>query len=162
MNGIPEQAQEKLPEVPKQRTDVQIIISTCVQFVLIFIVLLMFDTLIDLLSGLLDLLVELLHIALEVIETVVEQALEHALDTTHQQSETIILNAFVVLMFLSGYWFFKSLPSLWGRLSRLIDRVWHGFIKQVSSQWKSCSLLLKLKLIVLYILGFSGVFFLIG
>jgi len=122
----------------------------------------MFDTLTDLLLGLLDLLVELFHVLLEMIEFSVEQLLEHSLHTTHQQSEAIILNAVVILMFLLGYWFFKSLPFLLSRFNKVLNHAWHGFIEQISCQWKSCSLALKLKLIVLYILGLSGAFLLIG
>ncbi|MGZ8928844.1 MAG: hypothetical protein ACXW03_10360 [Methylobacter sp.] len=82
------------------------------QFVVLFLVLLFFDDPPGFVIGVLHVIFELLHLTIEVIEHFTEEMLEHTLHTDHHQSETIIVNAVLLIALYGLYRSYRAWPRL--------------------------------------------------
>jgi len=137
-----------------QKTDNQVLISLCVKFLVAFLVLLMIDTIIDGVMGLLDLLIELIHVVIELFEVSVEMVLEEYFHANKKQSEIVFLNILVLVALGVLYHFIRFLPYMIHKVERHVLRASHAYIESKSRHWRLYSMVMRLKLLVLYILGF--------
>jgi len=71
------------------------------QFVVLLLIITLFDDVLDLVLGMLHFVFELMHLLFEVIERFVEEILEHTLHTTHHESEIFIIS--MILMVFGLY-----------------------------------------------------------
>jgi hypothetical protein len=96
--------------------------ATCLLNNVTLIVLIsMFDFLLDGFLGLIDLAVTLLHLLIEAIEYMLELLLVYTLHTSTQQSETIIVNATIIIALYLTYRLLLNIPQLY----RPYDRCWN-------------------------------------
>jgi len=137
-----------------QKTETQVLVSLCVKFLVAFLVLLMIDTLLDWVMGLLDLLIELVHVVIEMLEVSVEVVLERYFHASKKQSEIVFLNILVLVALGVLYHFIRFLPCTVAKVTKYVLRVSHRYLESKISHWKSYSIAMKLKLLVLYTLGF--------
>ncbi|MCK4843269.1 MAG: hypothetical protein KAT04_15520 [Methylococcales bacterium] len=142
-------------------TDQQMLIRISIKFAVIFFVIFMFDFLLDGFSWFFDIVIELLHLLIESVEYSIELMLEYTLNSDHQQSETIIVNTAIILMFYGAYKLFRRIPSLCRRLKNKISLIWHAYIKQELYYWQSATLIRKIKIVTIYSVGVSSLLFLI-
>ena len=145
-----------------EKTDSRILFGLGIKFVLVYIILLMFDVLLDGLMALFDFMIELMHILIEIVEIVAEEGLEKFLHTGHQQSEMIILNSALIVSGILVYYFIKALPHLIIVLEQQLLKKLKGYWAGQLMEWQLHSIWLKLNLILVYIVGFSGLIMLIG
>ncbi len=134
-------------------SDGQMVIRIAKKFVVIFVILFMFDFLLDLFSTLLDFFIEFLHIIIDFFEYSLELLLEHFLNSNHYESDVIIVN-FVLL--IATYAFFclcLIMPRLYRWLRRRIKAIWLKRKRKNSVYWKSLALIRKVEIIATYCVG---------
>jgi len=144
-----------------KKIEQHILVKLEIEFALLFLVIFSFDIILDIFSTLIDLFIELIHMIIEVIEGSIELGLEHALHTNHQQSEMIIVNSAIVIIIFLVYRLLKALPSIYVGFIRASSKSWHTFAQQTYDHWHVYSMRLKIKLILVYVVGFGGLFLLL-
>ena len=82
-------------------TDQRMLTKAGKQFVVLLLIITLFDDVLDLVLGMLHFVFELMHLLFEVIERFVEEILEHTLHTTHHESEIFIIS--MILMVFGLY-----------------------------------------------------------
>jgi len=139
-----------------QKTETQVLVGLCVKFLLAFLALMMIDTLVDLGMGLIDLLIELGHVVIEMLEVLVEVVLEKYFHVNKKQSEIVFLNILVLVAMGVLYHFIRFLPCIARKIEKYMLSASHAYLESKIRDWKSYSIAMKLKLVILYILGFYG------
>jgi len=150
------------PAYDKQNeTDRQMLLRIARKFAWIIFVILMFDTLLDWFLGIIDLLIELLHLVIEFFEYSLEVLVEHVLHSNHHESETIIVNAVLLVGLYGFYRFLKVLPVLASRLYRRFNVAWVERKREEACHWQALSLERKVKIVAVYSGGIFCVLFLL-
>lgn len=152
----PEQLYDKQNE-----TDGQMLLRVAKKFALIIFVILTFDTLLEWFLGLIDLLGELLHLVIEFFEYSLEVIVEHVLHANHHESETLIVNAVLLIALYGFYRFLREFPRLAARLQQNIKAAWLKRKHEEVCRWQALSLERKIKIIVAYSVGLLCVLLLI-
>jgi glucan phosphoethanolaminetransferase (alkaline phosphatase superfamily) len=119
MNITKKEPSEKLSE-----SDGQMLIRISKKFVVLFILILMFDSLLDWLFGFIDIVVELIHIVIEFFEYSLEIFLEHIFNANHHESEIIIVNFVIIIALYGIYRFCFILPQFYIGIKRRIKVAW--------------------------------------
>lgn len=129
------------------------------QFFWLFIALLFFEDLLDLVTDVAHSVFEILHLLIEAIESSIEEILEHLLHTDHHQSETIIVNAVLLLGFYGLYRLFRALPRISRRIIRNYFAAWLNYKRRKFSYWRALSSTQKIKLTAAYSTGLALLLF---
>jgi hypothetical protein len=140
-------------------SDWQMLARVGKQFVVLLLIITLFDDLLNLVIGIVHFVVELLHLLFEVFEESIEIIMEHTLHTTHHESEIFIINMVLILMVFGLYQLYKKWPRLyrfWRRISRVM---WLRYARRQSSYWRTLPVGRKWKLIIVYTIGFSCLLF---
>lgn len=145
-----------------KKAESRILFAVGIKFILAYMILLMFDVLLDGFMAVLDLAVEFIHVLIEIFEALAEEGLEKVLHTKHQQSEMIILNSALIGVLIVLYYFIKALPHMVVAAEKLLLQKLKVYWTSSLLHWKSYSIWMKLKLSIVYILGFLGLTLLIG
>ncbi len=151
---------DSLSETTKKES--KILFGVVMKFILLYMVLLMFDVLLDGLVAIFDLAIELVHILIEIMELLLEEGLEKFFHTKHHQSEMIIINVALIITFIIFYYSIKALPHLIVVMEKQLIRRLRANWQSSLLHWQSYSMKLKLKLIVAYLLGIFGLTLLLG
>lgn len=139
--------------VNRQKSERKMLIWVAIKFVILFLVISMSDMLLDWLLSLFDIISELIHLVFEAIEYSIELLLEYIFNTNHQQSEIIIINSVIIIVFYLTYRTLLTLPRLYLRVKRNIKTIWLRKKRLRYSRWREMPLSSKIKLIAAYILG---------
>lgn len=126
------------------------------KFAVLFIVLLLFDPLLDLLASVLDMAIEAVHLGVEILETLIEDALDFFFSINHVQSEIIMFNGFLLLAGIALIVLVRILPRLLHRIKRNVFARWLHYKRRKAFYWRHLPWHCKIKLIILYTLGISG------
>lgn len=145
----------------QSETDGQMLLRVGKKFALLVGVILMFDSLLDLLMGLIDLATELLHLVIELVESGLEAIIEHFLSTHHHETETMIANVVIVIFIIVFVVFLKLLPKLFTRLRRNTKAACLRRERRAVCEWEILTLNRKVKIVCVYVVGFSCVLFLL-
>ncbi len=156
MKNLNKKKYDKLHE-----TDVQMLTRIGKKFAIIIAFITLIDTLIDVLSSLLDMLLDLLHIAMEFIESWLEWLLEHLLNADHQQSDTIIVNAFLVCALYLLFRLIRNTPRIKRWIYRRVKATWLRYKHREKVYWHALPLSRKIKVSTTYLVGISSVLFLL-
>ncbi|PKM38452.1 MAG: hypothetical protein CVV06_00505 [Gammaproteobacteria bacterium HGW-Gammaproteobacteria-10] len=140
-------------------SDKQMLLRVAWQFFWLFIVLLFFEDLLDLVTDVVHSVFEILHLLIEFLEGLVEEILEHLLHTDHHQSETIIVNAVLLLGFYVLYRLFRALPRIFRRIKRNYLAAWLNYKRRKYSYWRALSSTQKIKLTAAYSTGLALLLF---
>lgn len=134
-------------------TDRQMLDRVGKQFVILPLIITLFDNLLDLVLGILHFVVELLHLLFELIEESVEEIMEHTLHTTHHESEIFIINMIFILMVFGLYQLCKVWPRLYRSWRRNSQVIWLRYARHQSFYWRTLPVGRKWKLIIAYAIG---------
>lgn len=140
-------------------SDRQMLARVAWQFFWLFIVLLFFEDLLDLVTDVVHSVFEILHLLIEFLEGLVEDFLEHLLHTDHHQSETIIVNAVLLLGLYGLYRLFRALPRIFRRIKRNYLAAWLNYKRRKYSYWRALSSTQKIKLTAAYSTGLALLLF---
>lgn len=138
-------------------SDKEMLKHVAIKFLLLFVIILSFDVLFDLMLMLLDLFFEVIHLLIEIIDEVLESLLAETLPTTHHQNEVIIVNVALIIVLFSLYKLFHGVRFIY-RLKRHIKVDWLIYKRHKIKDWRSLSLVSKIKLVMAYCAGFSFIF----
>ncbi len=139
----------------------QMRIRICIKFLILSIIILMFDWLLDFLLGVIHSIFELIHLLIKVIEHPFTIIFKQTIQLDHRQSEIIIVNLVIIVIFLySFYYLYQFIPKLCCRIKRKILTLYFKCIKRELVYWKSLTLRKKTNLIMYYFAGFSSILFL--
>ncbi|WP_428353798.1 hypothetical protein [Methyloprofundus sp.] len=131
------------------------------RFAVLFFVILMFDTLVDWFLGLIDFVIHLLHLFIQAIEYSLLISLEHWFHFDQQQSETIVVNAAIIIALYLVYRLILATPDLTIRFKQYLRSVWLRHVKREKSCWQAMSLSHKIKWLSAYSFGTSCLMLLI-
>ncbi|MGZ8184664.1 MAG: hypothetical protein ACXWT1_22205 [Methylobacter sp.] len=107
------------------------------QFVVLLLIITLFDDLLNLVIGIVYFVVELLHLLFELIEESIENIMEHTLHTTHHESEIFIINMVLILMAFGLYQLYKKWPRLYRSWRRTSQVIWLRHARRQSSYWRT-------------------------
>ena len=147
------------PRDNRPETDRQLLARVGRQFIVLFFILIFFDDLLDFLLQSLHVIFELAHLFLEVIEYLVEELLEHLLHTNHHQSETLIINAALLVGCYGLYRLYRVWPALSKRLQRRFSAAWLRYKRRKITYWRLLPKVQQLKLMSAYGAGFALLLF---
>lgn len=139
----------------QDESDVQMIKRIARKFAILFFIIFMFDTLLDWFLSLMDSAYELIHLFVEFIEYSIEVILGYTLQTNHQESETIIVNATIIIGIYVFYRFCRALPQLFSYFKDKLSAMWLRAIERESSYWQALTIMRKIKLIAVYSIGIT-------
>lgn len=134
----------------KGESDSQMIMRVGRKFAILLFFIFMFDTLLDWFLDIMDSVFDLVHLGIEIIEHTLIVFLENTLHTNHQESETIIVNGTLILIFYAAYLVYRAAPKLYFRFSHYVSAVWLQTIERESSCWHALTLVRKIKVICVY------------
>ncbi len=140
-------------------SDWQLFARVVWQFFWLFTVLLFFEDLLDFAIEIVHSIFEILHLLIELLEGFVEEILEHLLHTDHHQSETIIVNAALLIGLYGFYRFVRAIPRIVRRLKRNYDVAWLKYKRRKSAYWRTLLPGQKIKLTAAYLAGLSLLLF---
>ncbi|MDO9270279.1 MAG: hypothetical protein Q7T96_14340 [Methylobacter sp.] len=136
-------------------TDRQMLARVGKQFVVLLLIITLFDDLLDLVLGIVHFVFELMHLLFELIEESVENIMEHTLQTTHHESEIFIINMVLILMVFGFYQLYKEWPRLYRSWRRNSQVIWLRYTGHQSFYWRTLPVGRKWKLIIAYVIGLS-------
>lgn len=140
-------------------TDRQMLARVWKQFVVLLLIITLFDDLLNLVIGIVHFVVELLHLLFELIEESIENIMEHTLHTSHHESEIFIINMVLILMVFGFYQLCKEWPRLYRSWRRTRQVIWLRYSRRQSSYWRTLPVGRKWKLIIAYVIGLSCLLF---
>lgn len=140
----------------KTESERQMLFRVTGKFLTLIVLISMFDFLLDGFLGLIDLAVTLLHLLIEAIEYMLELLLVYTLHTSTQQSETIIVNATIIIALYLTYRLLLNIPQLYIRGTRNFHAAYLRHIRRESSCWRTMPLSYKIKWLVAHSLGTSS------
>ena len=109
-----------------------------IQFILLGIVIMMYDVM-------LHSLFTVVHIAFEWFELALEHLIEHLFHTTRQQSQIIVFYLLWLMALYPLYWLWRALPNFFNQLKeRLVASVLH-YKSSFTLYWGEQSLIQKIK-----------------
>jgi hypothetical protein len=134
-------------------TDRQMLTRVGIQFVVLFLAITLFDDLLDLVLGMLHFVFELMHLLFEVVEGFIEEILEQTLQTTHHESEILIISTILILLVFGLYQLHKVWPRLYRPWRRNSKAVWLRYTWRQSFYWRKLPVGRKWKLSIAYLIG---------
>lgn len=140
-------------------SDKQMFVRIGIKFVVLFVLIFLFDSLLDLLSGLIDMVLELFHLMIEAVEYSIELLLEHIFQSNHQQSEMIIVNLAIIIFLYAFYRFCLVLPRLYRWLKNKLKSACVKRQHREAECWHALSLNRKIKVLLAYLVGISCLLF---
>ncbi len=140
-------------------SDGQMLARVAWQFFWLFLALLFFEDLLDFAIEIMHSIFEILHLLLEFIEGYVEEILEHFLHTDHHQSETIIVNALLLIGLYGFYRFVRAFPRIVRRLKRNYGAVRLKYKRRRLAYWRALLPNQKIKLTAAYLTGLALLLF---
>ncbi|NOR81695.1 MAG: hypothetical protein GQ529_12830 [Methyloprofundus sp.] len=143
----------------RHESDQQMLQRVARKFGVLFFVILMFDTVLDFLMALIDIVFHLLHLIIEAIEYSLDLILGYIFHTNTHQSETIIVNGFIILTLYLTYRLTLALPNLYIRCERGCMAIGLRYIRREASCWRAMSLTHKIKWLSAHILGTACLLF---
>ena len=104
---------------------------------------------------------EILVISFECIEYGMEGLIEHSFHTSRYDSQLftfyfLTFSGSILLLFA-----IRSLPGMWRALTKKIQDGCSRYKKHAATHWQKLSILKKIKMVVIYITGATGLLFLI-
>lgn len=129
------------------------------QFFWLFVILFFFEDLLDFAVEIGHSVFEILHLLIEFIEGYVEEILEHLLHTDHHQSETIIVNAVLLIGLYGLYRFVRAFPHIVRRLKRNCSAAWLKHRRRRLAYWRALLPDQKIKLTAAYLTGLALLLF---
>lgn len=115
----------------------------------------------DLIFDLCEELFELLFIGFECIEFSIEGLIEHTFHTSRYDSQLFTFYLLTVSGSMLLLFAILALPGWWLVLTKKIRNGCSRYKKHAATHWQNLSIVKKIKMIVIYITGATGLFFLI-
>jgi len=140
-------------------SDRQMLARVARQFFWLFIILFFFEDLLDFAVEIVHSVFEILHLLIEFIEGYIEEILEHLLHTDHHQSETIIVNAVLLIGMYGFYRFVRAFPRIVRRLKRSCYAAWLKYKRNKLAYWQALLPEQKIKLTAAYLVGLAMLLF---
>ena len=137
----------------RNESDRQMLQRVARKYAVLFFVILMFDTLLDWFLGLTDLAIHFIHLIIQAIEYLFVIILWNLFQINQQQSETILVNATIIIALYLAYRLILATPNLIIRVKQYLLSVWLRYIKRESSCWQAMSLTHKIKWLSAYSVG---------
>jgi len=134
-------------------TDQQMLTRVGIQFLVLFLIITLFDELLDVVLEILHFVFELMHLLFEVIEGFIEEILEHTMHTSHHESEILIISTILILLVFGLYQLYKVWPRLYRSWRRNSRAVWLRYTRRQSFYWRTLPVGRKWKLITAYGIG---------
>ncbi len=136
-------------------SDRQMLARVAWQFFWLFVILFFFEDLLDFAVEIVHSVFEILHLLIEFIEGYIEEILEHLLHTDHHQSETIIVNAVLLIGMYGFYRFVRAFPRIVRRLKRNCCAAWLKYRRRRLAYWRALLPEQKVKLATAYLVGLA-------
>lgn len=150
---------KKPAPISPDESDRQMLARVARQFFWLFIILFFFEDLLDFAVEIVHSVFEILHLLIEFIEGYIEEILEHLLHTDHHQSETIIVNAVLLIGLYGFYRFVRAFPRIVRRLKRNSCAVWLKYKRNKLAYWQALLPEQKIKLTAAYLVGLAMLLF---
>jgi hypothetical protein len=161
VNRQEETSTEAKPYEKYHESDGEMLLRVGKKFTILITVILLSDTIIDMICTFADFAGGLLHLFIEFIEYSLEVLVEHVLHADHHQSETIIVNAALLISFYLFYKFYFVIYEAAIRKKRAYQVAWIKHIRREAATWEMLTLARKIKVVITYFIGISLVLFLI-
>jgi len=146
------------PALPYE-SDRQMLARVARQFLWLFVILFFFEDLLDFAVEIVHSVFEILHLLIEFIEGYIEEILEHLLHTDHHQSETIIVNAILLIGLYGFYRLVYAFPGLVRRLKINSYAACLKYKRRKLAYWQALLPKQKIKLTAAYLAGLALLLF---
>jgi hypothetical protein len=123
-----------------------------IQFILIGIVITMYDVM-------LHSFLTIVHLSFEWFELALEELIEHIFHTSRQQSQIIVFYLMWLIALYGFYRLWRALPGFYNRFKEELLASISQFKSSVSSYWSELSTIQKIKWVTILLVSLSGLAF---
>ncbi len=144
-----------------EETDGQMLLRIGSKFVIVIMLILLFDFFVDVITLAFSLLIEMLHLVMEIVEFGVDSLLEYLFDLNHNMTDLVWVNTLLIGVLVGFYLFLTRLPKLTRKTCRYIKASWLVHQRKEKACWKALPLMRKIKVSIAYFTGVNCVMFML-
>ncbi len=144
-----------------EESDGQMLLRIGSKFVIVIMVILLFDFFLDIMMSAFDLITHLLHLVMEVLELGIDTLLEYLFNINHQMTDLIWVNTLLFCLLLGVYIFLANLPKITRKFCRRSKASWLIHKRKEKARWRALPFGRKIKVSIAYFTGVNCVMFLL-